>query len=53
MKNTFGNALTLTVFGESHGEAVGGVLDGMSPGVMIDREYIAHKLSLRRPEGKA
>ena len=30
MKNTFGSALALTIFGESHGRAIGGVLDGMS-----------------------
>ncbi len=52
MKNTFGNALTLTIFGESHGPAIGVVLDGLAPGMEIDRNYIAHKLSLRRPAGK-
>ena len=30
MKNTFGNALGLTIFGESHGAAVGAVLDGLA-----------------------
>lgn len=33
MKNTFGNALGLTIFGESHGAAVGAVLDGLARGV--------------------
>ena len=33
MKNTFGSALALTIFGESHGRAIGGVLDGMAAGV--------------------
>ena len=32
MKNTFGNALGLTIFGESHGAAVGAVLDGLAAG---------------------
>lgn len=32
MKNTFGNALGLTIFGESHGAAVGAVLDGLARG---------------------
>ena len=36
MKNTFGNSVTLTLFGESHGEAVGCVLDGMAPGIAVD-----------------
>ena len=36
MKNTFGNALTLTIFGESHGEEIGAVLGGVAPGIKID-----------------
>lgn len=52
MKNTFGNTIALTLFGESHGEAIGAVLDGLAPGIRIDNEYIAKKLSLRRPCGK-
>ena len=40
MKNSFGNSITLTLFGESHGEYVGAVLDGIAPGIKIDREYI-------------
>ena len=38
MKNTMGNALTVTLFGESHGEAIGAVIDGISPGIKIDVE---------------
>lgn len=52
MKNTFGNSITLTLFGESHGEAIGAVLDGLAPGIEIDNEYISNKLALRRPCGK-
>ena len=52
MKNTFGNSIALTLFGESHGEAIGAVLDGLAPGIRIDNEYIAKRLSLRRPSGK-
>lgn len=52
MKNTFGNSITLTLFGESHGEAIGAVLDGVSPGIKIDQDYIKSKLLLRRPAGK-
>lgn len=52
MKNTFGNALTITIFGESHGAAVGAVLDGLSPGIKIDEEYIRAKMDKRRAYGK-
>ncbi len=36
--NTFGSKLRLTTFGESHGKAIGGVLDGFPAGVAIDEE---------------
>lgn len=52
MKNTFGNSVAITIFGESHGEYIGAVIDGLAPGVEIDRDYISHMLTLRRPEGK-
>ena len=52
MKNTFGNSINLTLFGESHGEYIGAVLDGLAPGIKIDHEYIKRKLDLRRPGGK-
>ncbi len=52
MKNTFGNSLTVTLFGESHGEYIGAVLDGLAPGIPVDRELISHNLTLRRPAGK-
>lgn len=51
MKNTIGNALTVTLFGESHGEAIGAVIDGIAPGIRIDSEYIRSKLELRKPYG--
>lgn len=51
MKNSFGNSLTITLFGESHGEYIGAVLDGIAPGIKINDEYIASKLALRRPSG--
>lgn len=51
MKNSFGNSLTVTLFGESHGEYIGAVLDGLAPGIKIDEEYIRAKLALRRPAG--
>lgn len=49
MKNTFGNALGLTLFGESHGDVIGAVLDGISPGIPVSEERIARALALRRP----
>ncbi len=49
MRNTFGNIYTLTTFGESHGEAVGGVIDGMPAGIDIDMQFIQAELDRRRP----
>ena len=49
MRNTFGNIFTLTTFGESHGEAVGGVVDGMPAGITIDTQFIQDELNRRRP----
>lgn len=51
MKNSLGNNITVTVFGESHGAGVGAVLDGMPAGVPVNEEFINHQLSLRRPMG--
>jgi len=47
--NTFGNIFRLTTFGESHGEAIGGVVDGMPAGIDIDLEFIQQELNRRRP----
>ena len=52
MKNTFGNNMQITLFGESHGAYIGAVLDGLAPGIKIDDEFIANQLTLRRPAGK-
>ena len=52
MKNSFGNSLKITIFGESHGKALGAVIDGIAPGIEIDENYIAKKLTKRRPLGK-
>ena len=49
MRNTFGSVFTLTSFGESHGPAVGGVVDGMPAGIDIDIDFIQRELSRRRP----
>lgn len=52
MKNTFGTSVAVTLFGESHGEYIGAVIDGLAPGIKIDNDYISHMLTLRRPSGK-
>ena len=51
MKNTFGNSVTVTLFGESHGDSIGVVIDGIAPGIEIDEDFISSQLSLRRPKG--
>ena len=53
MKNSIGTSVILTVFGESHGPAVGVVLDGLAPGLPVDESYIAEQLARRRPAGPA
>lgn len=47
--NSFGNLLRLTTFGESHGVAVGGVIDGFPSGIDIDLDFIQKELDRRRP----
>ncbi|MCR5130435.1 MAG: chorismate synthase [Prevotella sp.] len=49
MRNTFGEIFTLTSFGESHGEAIGGIVDGMPAGIPIDMDFIQSELNRRRP----
>ena len=52
MKNSFGNNVTVTLFGESHGEMIGATIDGLPAGLPIDTEYINEKMSERKPCGK-
>lgn len=47
--NTFGQTMRLTVFGESHGEAIGMVLDGFPPGEAVDMEQLCALLQRRAP----
>ena len=49
MGNSFGNIFRLTTFGESHGAAIGGVIDGVPAGCRIDAELIQDELRKRRP----
>jgi chorismate synthase len=51
MKNTLGQNVAITLFGESHGEAIGAVVDGLAAGIKVDEEFIKSQLSLRRPVG--
>lgn len=51
MKNTFGSKIAVTLFGESHGKAIGAVLDGMPPGIKVDEAFIARQMSLRKSVG--
>lgn len=52
MKNTFGNALCVTLYGESHGKSIGAVIDGLPAGIEVNTEYIDRQMSLRRPSGQ-
>ena len=47
--NTFGNLFRLTSFGESHGEAVGGIIDGCPAGLELDIDFIQNELDRRKP----
>lgn len=52
MKNTFGTSVCVTLFGESHGPAIGAVIDGLAPGIAINKNFIDAQLTKRRPAGK-
>ena len=49
MKNTFGQNLSVTIFGESHGPAVGAVIDGITPGIEVNYDIMSSYLTKRRP----
>ncbi len=49
--NTFGKLLTVTTFGESHGEALGCIVDGFPAGIRIDEDFISREMNRRRPGG--
>ena len=51
--NTFGTAFCLTTFGESHGAAIGGVIDGCPAGILLDKSLIEKELSRRKPRQNA
>ncbi|SDS07256.1 chorismate synthase [Paenibacillaceae bacterium GAS479] len=47
--STFGERLKMTTFGESHGEAVGVIVEGVTPGVELDEAYVQVQMDRRRP----
>lgn len=47
--NTFGNLFRVTTFGESHGIAIGGVMDGFPAGIAIDLDFLQSEMNRRRP----
>ena len=49
LKNRIGNVFSLTSFGESHGPAIGGIVDGMPAGVKIDFEQVRLEMARRAP----
>lgn len=51
MKNTFGSSVAVTIFGESHGNMIGAVLDGLSAGIDVDEDFIASQMELRKSVG--
>ena len=51
--NTFGNIFRLTTFGESHGPAIGGVIDGCPAGLAVDYDLVDAELARRRGDGLA
>ena len=51
-RNTFGKNLSVTIFGESHGPAIGAVIDGLPSGLKIDMDYLADQMNKRKAAGK-
>ena len=49
MSNSIGKLFKLTTFGESHGKAIGGIIDGCPAGLKIDLEAVQHELNRRKP----
>ncbi len=51
MKNTFGNNISVTLFGESHGRMIGATIDGLASGIKVNDAYISKKLAMRKAHG--
>ena len=52
MKNTFGSNIQYTLFGESHGEAIGIVIDGLPAGIALDLDLMERQMEKRKAKGK-
>ena len=52
MKNVLGNSITVSLFGESHGQQIGVMIDGVAPGIDVALEFMRKQLNLRKPHGK-
>ena len=52
MKNTFGHNFSVTILGESHGEAIGAVIDGLAPGIHLDMDFINSVMDHRKAKGR-
>ena len=52
MKSCFGDSVQFSLFGESHSDAVGIVINGLAPGIKLDLVFIKNQLSKRRPRGR-
>ncbi|MDE6195541.1 MAG: chorismate synthase, partial [Erysipelotrichaceae bacterium] len=52
MKNTFGNAFQVTIFGESHGDGIGIIIDGLPAGIALDFAFIQQQIKKRQPKEK-
>lgn len=52
MKNSFGNHLNVSLFGESHGEEIGVVIDGLAPGIHLDIDFINAMMDKRKAKGR-
>ena len=51
MNNKFGDNISFTIFGESHGEEIGALIEGIEAGIKVDDAFIQELLSKRRPRG--
>lgn len=52
MKNSIGNQLQISLFGESHGDAIGVVIDGLAPGIQLDMDFIHGMMEKRKAKGR-
>ena len=49
MGSVFGKNIKLSLFGESHGEAIGCVIDGFPHGIKIDNDFIESEIEMQKP----